>query len=778
VRIFVTDGENRAALAVTRSLGRAGHQVVVGEKHPGALAQTSRYCTDRVFYPDPTSSSDEFVDHLVRTVVERRVDVLIPVADITTFLVTRHRDRFGASCAIPFASADAVERAANKVDVVQTAMRLGVPVPRSVVVSTPDDFSISDLDFPVVIKPWRSRVRTASGWAATGVSYVADVEELRRDLSARPAYEFPVLLQQRIVGPGIGIFACYHEGRRTAIFSHRRIRERPPWGGVSVLSESTVLCPRAADYATRLLDELGWHGVAMVEFKQDSRDQTPTLMEINGRFWGSLQLAVDASVDFPAMLVEGASGRPMEPQVPYRVGVRNRWFWGDVDSLLVTLFGRHYASHIGKRDRARAVLEFAKVWGPNLYYDNPKWDDPRPWFAETVRWFTGAQGALARTHRPPLDKPARRLHDRHTSLRTRVVSSLDRVGLDEATWNALAASSDTNTVFQTHQWVRSWLKTMGDLYEPLFVTVSDASGVVGVAPLVVEQRSNGLRAVRFLGDGRADYCDFLTAGNEHTLAAMFKAMRDYGDWDVMELNNIPSQSRTLNIVQEICEPAGCHVLTSDQFVCPTLLIEGHRDAALKIFNKQSLRRPQNYFNRQGRIVSRNLTNVNEIETYLDRFFAQHIARWGEKNSPSLFLSPRNQAFYRELAFPLADSGWLLFSVVELDDQPIAFHYGFDYDGAVIWYKPSFDVAFAPRSPGLLLVRHLIGYALDQQRRELDFTVGDEPFKTRFTNHTRKTVRIQVFQGSARYAYERSRRRVVAAMKKLARPSAWVAGLPQ
>lgn len=75
------------------------------------------------------------------------------------------------------------------------------------------------------------------------------------------------------------------------------------------------------------------------------------------------------------------------------------------------------------------------------------------------------------------------------------------------------------------------------------------------------------------------------------------------------------------------------------------------------------------------------------------------------------------------------------------------HYGFDYDGVVTWYKPSFDPAFAAHSPGLALLRQLIGYALTNGRRELDFTWGAEPFKARFTNHSRRLVRLQVFRGS-------------------------------
>ena len=220
---------------------------------------------------------------------------------------------------------------------------------------------------------------------STSVSFAATAQELSRDLAGRLPHDFPVMLQERIEGAGLGVFALYNHGRAAALFSHRRLREHPPWGGVSVLSESIPLCPRAADYATRLLDALGWHGVAMVEFKQDVRDGVPKLMEINGRFWGSLQLAIDAGVDFPALLVDGVPGGSSTPQRPYRVGVRNRWFWGDVDSLLLTLAGRS-AAGARSAGRFRALREFMKLRGRDLHYENPRIQDFRPWLFESFSW--------------------------------------------------------------------------------------------------------------------------------------------------------------------------------------------------------------------------------------------------------------------------------------------------------------------------------------------------------------------------------------------------------
>lgn len=782
LRVLVTDGDTRAALAVTRSLGRRGHDVLVGEKRTPSLAHTSRYCTERIVYPDPVVSSAEFIDSLEKVVRECEVDLLIPAAEITTYLVASARSRFEPACAVPFAPVDAFSRAANKVDVITTAHRIGVPVPRHVVLSSLSDLRDVDLGFPLVIKPGQSRVRTPGGWISTSVSYSASPEALRRDLASRAPHEYPLMLQERIVGAGMGVFAYYHEGRPIALFSHRRLRERPPSGGVSVLSESAPLAPVAQAYATRLLDELRWHGVAMVEFKHDDRENVPKLMEINGRLWGSLQLAIDAGVDFPALIAQGVNGS-FEPQVPYRLGVRNRWFWGDVDSLLLRVVGGVTAPHRRAQGRLGAILEFLKLWGPNLYYDNPKADDFRPFAWESYQWLRRAMrlppaGAAAKTPAGAMSAPLVPLKSmpgarptRGRDLQVRWSSSIDGAGLGEQAWNALAAGSATNSIFQTHQWARAWCNTLGHGRESLFVTAADASGTVGVAPLTVERGPARERVLRFVGDGRSDYCDLLApAGDPAPAAAMLQALLASDRWDVIDLSNVPSQSQTVNVVRSLCARARLPFILEDQYVCPTLLIEGHERHAMEIMNKPSLRRPVNYFKRTGRFVCRDLTTAAEVEPLLETFFAQHVARWEGTGSLSLFVSPANRAFYRELTRTLAAADWLLFTSVELDDRPIAFHFGFDYQGAMTWYKPCFDVAYASKSPGLALVSHLIRRAIETKRRELDFTVGDEAFKRRFTTAMRKTVHIQIFRDTTRYLLAQSRRKVIAAVKKVTAPA--------
>jgi hypothetical protein len=149
-----------------------------------------------------------------------------------------------------------------------------------------------------------------------------------------------------------------------------------------------------------LLRSLDWSGVAMVEFKQDASTGDPVLMEINGRFWGSLQLAVDAGVDFPALLLACATGSVPDPVTAYAVGVRSRWWWGEVDHLLARLTHSPQALHLppGAPNRRQVVKGFLTdlLRGRDQVF---RLLDPAPAWRETADWLRDAaldSGPVAR----------------------------------------------------------------------------------------------------------------------------------------------------------------------------------------------------------------------------------------------------------------------------------------------------------------------------------------------------------------------------------------------
>lgn len=390
MKILVTDGDNRAALAITRSLG-PHHEIIVGAQNRHSLASVSRWCHDSFVYPDPVRDPQGFLDTLRNEIRQRHIDVLMPVSDITTIPVAEHQHEF-KPCRIPVADADTVKRAADKVAIMDLAARIGVPCPAGIAVGNARDgvTRAAEIGFPLVVKPGRSRVRVEGQWLSTSVRYAGDVAELKKILGDLHPAMFPVLLQERIQGPGVGLFLCCDHGRPVAAFCHQRLREKPPSGGVSVLRESIAVDERARDYAQRLLGELRWHGIAMVEFKRDARDGIPRLMEINGRFWGSLQLAIDAGVDFPAMLIRMLDDKSMPAVSGYRTGVRSRWFWGDLDALLMLLMKRAERERLplAQRGRLKTIVDFLKWQGPNCRFEVLRLGDIRPWLLESWRWFT------------------------------------------------------------------------------------------------------------------------------------------------------------------------------------------------------------------------------------------------------------------------------------------------------------------------------------------------------------------------------------------------------
>ena len=131
--------------------------------------------------------------------------------------------------------------------------------------------------------------------------------------------------------------------------------------------------------------------------------------------------------------------------------------------------------------------------------------------------------------------------------------------------------------------------------------------------------------------------------------------------------------------------------------------------------------------------------------YLQIFFDQHIARWEDSNTPSLFLDNNNRLFYDELTKELSGNNWLIFTVIKSKDIPISFHFGFDYNNKIIWYKPSFEISLSKHSPGEVLLKGLLEFAIRNNKDELDFTVGNESFKMRFSNELRKNYNLRIFK---------------------------------
>jgi len=342
--LLILDANQRSALAVIRSLGRLKETTIyAADSTTEAIGGSSRYCQKYFTHPSLSEAPQAFIDWLIKIIRKESIDLVFPITEKSSQLVLK-QNQSSNSIPAPFTNYETVMSLAHKGRLAKLAKSAGVLCPDSEHFSSALDVDIDKIStFPVVIKPCLSVIWQGDHWVDTVVQIAKDKEQLEEILSSTPwlqSNEF--MLQVFIPGYGAGLFALYDKGKPVCFFSHKRLREKPPEGGISVLSMSIPLDPILLVNAKKLLAAAKWHGVAMVEFRI-TKDGTPYLMEVNTRFWGSLQLAIDAGVNFPELLYRITYGE-IAPTLPaYKTGVRLRWILGDLDSLYLVLKGSQYS---------------------------------------------------------------------------------------------------------------------------------------------------------------------------------------------------------------------------------------------------------------------------------------------------------------------------------------------------------------------------------------------------------------------------------------------------
>lgn len=374
MKVFVTDGGERASLAVVRSLGRSGVEVHAGEHYHLSAASLSKYVTKSVVHPDPQEDCHAYIDWLEDFLAREEYDVLYATREITTLPISYYKKRLEQYTRVPFPDYDQMLLTQDKAKTFRHAIEAGVPIPKTYFVESMDELEAvaEEIEYPVVVKS-RSKTMWSGGRPFTlkvqAENYVRDpggLAEISSKILAKSG-KMP-LIQEYIPGEAYGVEMLLHHGEPRALFMHKRLREYPITGGVSTMRES-IYDERLAEPAARLMKHLRWHGVAMVEFKVDARDGIPKLIEVNGRFWGSLALPVAARVDFPYYLHRMIVDGDVPVRTTYPAGVRCRWLvTGDLMWLASSLKTA--------RSKAAVVREFIRY--PCAYDDILSFDDPLP----------------------------------------------------------------------------------------------------------------------------------------------------------------------------------------------------------------------------------------------------------------------------------------------------------------------------------------------------------------------------------------------------------------
>ncbi len=399
--VLVLGHGDRAFLTVIRSLGRAGLNVHVAMCRPGDRALKSRYVTKWYDVPTYQPGDDSWINAIEAVLDQTSFQLVVPCEDQAVIPLQDYQERLGRRCQLYVLGERAYETTFSKIKSAELATKLRIAQPKTVVLDTSDNWeSIADFSLPVVVKP-PSSFTSDDLSAKRGVVRCRTRSELTEKLTALGTWGGAVV-QENFTGTGVGVELLVHDGEVLVAFQHVRVHE-PLEGGGSSYRRSAPLHPELLAASKSMMKELGYTGVAMVEFKVNFETGRWVFIEINGRFWGSLPLAVAAGVDFPLYLYELlVHDRRDFPQC-YRVPLFCRNISSDQRWLRTNLRADKSNPLLATRPLRSVALEPLNTLLLRERWDTLVWDDPAPGVADLAGIVGDAVGKAVRVCRRRLD---------------------------------------------------------------------------------------------------------------------------------------------------------------------------------------------------------------------------------------------------------------------------------------------------------------------------------------------------------------------------------------
>ena len=378
--VIIVGVEPRKLVTIARSLHRAGVRSIVATPRGQALRISSRAIADTVQLHGDMSESAASVVRLARS---EGASWVVPTSDSALQIVCAAYDDLSRFCAVGAPPPAIVQKVLDKSITLAMAAQAGVPVPISLTIERASDLeaALEQMCFPIIAKPGDKSRKTSHQFKTCTF---ASAEELRTTFATQSRFGEGLLFQSYHGGQGVGIELLIARGELVTSFQHRRLSENPPSGGVAVVAIAEAVDAMLLDYSMRLLRALEWEGVAMVEFRHDRETGETALMEVNGRFWGSLPLNTMAGVDFPLYAWQLSQGKIPTPPASYPLGLRVRWTAGALERA-----GHAFAERAEDRIAFGAAFrQLLTDFAPGVKSAMWSWSDPLPAIQEVAHVLT------------------------------------------------------------------------------------------------------------------------------------------------------------------------------------------------------------------------------------------------------------------------------------------------------------------------------------------------------------------------------------------------------
>lgn len=321
-------------------------------------------------------------------------------------------------------------------------------------------------------------------------------------------------------------------------------------------------------------------------------------------------------------------------------------------------------------------------------------------------------------------------------------------------------------VFYTYEWALAVSRAYHASIRPLLFLAYERDSLVGFVALA---RNSAQREAFFLAGTTADYCDFVShPERRRELVSGVLAELRLLEMPTLVLANLPADSATASELELSAHTRGYSLFFRPAYRCARVVIaspEQKEAVRQSVQRKQMVRRQLKAMSNIGTVTVRNLRSWEEIAAVLPAFERAHVARFLARGQVSNLVQPERPAFLGELAKLLSEAGWMTLSCLEIDNEKVAWNYGFQFAGSWFWYQPAFDRSFERYYPGFCLLAKIVEQASAMPEiNRIDLGLGDEVYKERFATGARHTIHVTVTTSAARYLKENVRYQAASAIK--------------
>ena len=360
-----------------------------------------------------------------------------------------------------------------------------------------------------------------------------------------------------------------------------------------------------------------------------------------------------------------------------------------------------------------------------------------------------------------------------SSLSTELVATLEAFEALKESWNELVANMERPEIFYVWEWNFHYFKCYRDDAQPLIIVVKHSSGAIaGIAPLCLRRVRRFMFTVRVIETivtEIGDYGNVLVRAGFHrgqVVAAVFAYLQQHGSsWDVFDVSQLCSRDPTtfhvVNVAQAIADWS-----VRVQILTPVAVRT--IGSPISAENNRQLRQIRN---RRKKLLEKGYAlhigcQGAGIETWWPAFLSMHRHAW--RTSP--LNTETGRTFFNELVHSPGMKGKIELSVMELDGQPAAMHFGFIDGSKIYFYMPAMDKAFRRERVGAVLLSAMVDH-YSKTYELFDFLRGMEDYKVWYTDRLDVNIRIVAYRTASISAF-------IYNLKETARRFAVDLGLPK